>query len=46
MQIQPNHLMHFLYEHLRAKKKYYVIYEFVMNDFKDPNNTMQKIMNT
>jgi hypothetical protein len=35
--------MEFLNEHLRLKKKYYAIYKYVMNDFKEPNKTMQRI---
>jgi hypothetical protein len=36
--------MEFLNEHLRVKKKYYAIYKYVMNDFKEPNKTMQRIL--
>jgi hypothetical protein len=36
--------MEFLNEHLRFKKKYYAIYKYVMNDFKEPNKTMQRIL--
>jgi hypothetical protein len=44
IQIPPNKLMEFLNEHLRGKKKYYAIYKYVMNDFKEPNKTMQRIL--
>jgi hypothetical protein len=36
--------MEFLNEHLRVKKKYYTIDKYVMNDFKEPNKTMQRIL--
>jgi hypothetical protein len=36
--------MEFLNEHRRVKKKYYAIYKYIMNDFKEPNNTMQRIL--
>jgi hypothetical protein len=36
--------MEFLNEHLRVKKKYYAIYKYIMNDFKEPNKTMQMIL--
>jgi hypothetical protein len=36
--------MEFLNEHLRVKKKYYAIYKYIMNDFKEPNKTMQRIL--
>jgi hypothetical protein len=36
--------MGFLNEHLRVKKKYYEIYKYNMNDFKEPNMTMQRIL--
>jgi hypothetical protein len=42
--VPPNKLMEFLNEHLRVKKKYYAIYKYVMNDFKEPNKTMQRIL--
>jgi hypothetical protein len=41
-QISPSHLKQFLNENLRVEKKSFVIYKFVMNDFKDPNNTKKK----
>ena len=44
IQVHPNKLMEFLNEHLRVKKKYYAIYKYVMNDFKEPNKTMQRIL--
>jgi hypothetical protein len=42
--IPPNNLMEFLKEHIRVKKKYYAISKYVMNDFKDPNKIMQRIL--
>jgi hypothetical protein len=42
IQVPPNKLMEFLNEHLRVKKKYYAFYKYIMNDFKEPNKTMQK----
>jgi hypothetical protein len=36
--------MEFLNEQLRVKKKYYSIYKYTMNDFKEPNKTMQRIL--
>jgi hypothetical protein len=36
--------MEFLTEHLRVKKKYYAIYKYVMNYFKEPNKTRQRIL--
>jgi hypothetical protein len=36
--------MEFLNEHLKVKKKYYAIYKNIMNDFKEPNNIMKKIL--
>jgi hypothetical protein len=44
IQVPPNKLMEFLNEHLRVKKKYYAIYKYIMNDFKEPNKTMQIIL--
>jgi hypothetical protein len=44
VQIPPNNLMQFLNEHIRVKKKYYAIYKFVMNDFKEPNHIMKRII--
>jgi hypothetical protein len=44
IQVPPNKLMKFLNEHLRVKKKYYAIYKYIMNDFKEPNKTMQTIL--
>jgi hypothetical protein len=44
IQVPPNKLMEFLNEHLRVKRKYYAIYKYVMNDFKEPNKTMQRIL--
>jgi hypothetical protein len=44
IQVPPNKLMEFLNEHLRVKKKYNAIYKYIMNDFKEPNKTMQKIL--
>jgi hypothetical protein len=41
--VPPGKLMEFLNEHLRVKKKYYAIYKYIMNDFKEPNKTMQRI---
>jgi hypothetical protein len=41
IQVPPNKLMEFLNEHLRVKKKYDAIYKYIMNDFKEPNKTMQ-----
>jgi hypothetical protein len=43
IQVYPNKLMEFLNEHLRVKKKYYAIYKYI-NDFKEPNKTMQPIL--
>jgi hypothetical protein len=43
-QVPPNKLMEFLNEHLRVKKKYHAIYKYIMNDFKEPNKTMQRII--
>jgi hypothetical protein len=42
--IPPNNLMEFLKEHIRVKKKYFAIYKYVINHFKDPNKTMKKIL--
>jgi hypothetical protein len=42
--VPPNKLMEFLKEHLRVKKKYYAIYNYIMNDFQEPNKTMQRIV--
>jgi hypothetical protein len=36
--------MEFLNEQLKVKKKYYAIYKYIMNDFKEPNKTMQRIL--
>jgi hypothetical protein len=36
--------MKFLNEHLRVKKKYYAIYKYIMNDYKEQNKTMQRIL--
>jgi hypothetical protein len=36
--------MEFLNENQRVKKKYYAIYKYIMNDFKERNNTMQRIL--
>jgi hypothetical protein len=44
IQVPPNKLMEFLNEHLRVKKKYYSICKYIMNDFKEPNKTMQRIL--
>jgi hypothetical protein len=44
IQVLPNKLMEFLNEHLRVTKKYYAIYKYVMNDFREPNKTMQQIL--
>jgi hypothetical protein len=41
--IPPGKLIDFLNEHLRVNKKYYAIYKYIMNDFKEPNKAMQKI---
>jgi hypothetical protein len=35
IQVPPNKLMEFLNDHLRVKKKYYAIYKYIMNDFKN-----------
>jgi hypothetical protein len=42
IKVPPNQLMEFLNEHLRVKKKYSEIYKYIMNDFKEPNKTMQR----
>jgi hypothetical protein len=44
IQVPQNKLMEFLNDHLRVKKKYYVIYKYSINDFKEPNKTMQRIL--
>jgi hypothetical protein len=44
VQIPPNKLMKFVNDHLRIKKKYYTIYKYIMNNFKEPNKTMQRIL--
>jgi shikimate kinase len=44
IQVPPNKLMEFLNEHLRVKKKYSAICKYIMNDFKEPNKTMQRIL--
>jgi hypothetical protein len=44
IQVPPNKLMEFLNEHLRVKKKYDAIYKYIMNDFKEPYKTMQRIL--
>jgi hypothetical protein len=44
IQVPPKKHMEFLNEHLRVNKKYYAIYKYIMNDFKEPNKTMQKIL--
>jgi hypothetical protein len=36
--------MEFLNGHIRVKKKYYAIYKYVMNDIKEPNKTMERIL--
>jgi hypothetical protein len=36
--------MEFLNEHQRVKKKYYAIYKYIMNDFKELNTKMQRIL--
>jgi hypothetical protein len=37
--------MQFLNEHFRMKRKYNVIYKLVMNDFKEPDDTMKRKIN-
>jgi hypothetical protein len=44
IQVPPNKLMEFLNEHLRVNKKYYAIYKYILNDFKEPIKTMQRIL--
>jgi hypothetical protein len=44
IQVPPNKLMEFLNEHLRFKNKYYAIYKYIVNDFKELNNAMQRIL--
>jgi hypothetical protein len=42
IQVPPNKLMEFLNEHFRVKKKYYAIYKYIMNDFKEPNKKCKR----
>ncbi|GMO19553.1 MAG: hypothetical protein Ta2E_10520 [Mycoplasmoidaceae bacterium] len=36
--------MDFLNKHIRVKKKYYAIFKYLMNHFKEPNETMKRIL--
>jgi hypothetical protein len=44
IQVPSNKLMEFLNEHLRVKEKYYAIYKNIMNDFREPNKTIQRYL--
>jgi hypothetical protein len=44
IQVPPSKLMEFVNDYLRVKKKYYAIYKYIMNDFKEPNKTMKNII--
>jgi hypothetical protein len=44
IQVPPNKFMELLNEHLRVKKKYYSIYKYIINYFKEPYKTMERIL--
>lgn len=43
--LNDSDLLNFLEEHVKEKMRYYSMYRYVMNNFKNPDETMQNIIN-